>query len=158
VEAIGSWELPDEYYKGAHAANDYSMMTFSTWLRSGILSHRLTKTLFSGPYGLKWAVLILLCVYSSLQVGGRKRKAAARGSLDVDNELAAVEADVNWLCDELESSSLYLLCSRADEMASYTLLLHENIMFQRAEHHLMPIRDVNLFSFIRSPHYLHNTP
>jgi hypothetical protein len=72
VEILGGWELPNNYYHGPQASNDYSMQTFSTWLCLGILNHRLTSTLMGGPYGLKWAVLILLRAYYCLQIGRHK--------------------------------------------------------------------------------------
>jgi hypothetical protein len=144
VEAIGGWELPNEYYQGRNAANDYSMSTFSKWLRSGVLNHRPTNTLMGGPYGVKWAVLILLRAFSCLQAGGRKRKAAARGYLDPEEELLAVQSDVSWLCAELESSSMCLLCAREDPLPDYNPSMHQNVMFQRAQHHLEPLQDVSI--------------
>jgi hypothetical protein len=77
VEVLGSWELPSDYYHGTHANNDYSMQTFSKWLCSGVLNHQPTSMLMGGPYGLKWAVLILLQAYHCLPLGGQKRKAVA---------------------------------------------------------------------------------
>jgi hypothetical protein len=111
VKILGSWELPSEYYHGTEASNDYSMQTFSKWLRSGVLNHRPTSTLMGGLYGLKWAVLILLQAYHFLSLGGCKRKAVARGSLDSKVELRTVQSDILWLCQEVESSSTYILCS-----------------------------------------------
>jgi hypothetical protein len=143
IEILGGWEFPSEYYHGTQASNDYSMQSFSKWLRSGILNHRLTSMLMGGPYGLKWAVLILLRAYYCLQLGGCKRKAVARGTLDPDVELETVQSDISWLCQELESSSTYVLCLRKDDLPPYIPSLHDNVVFQRAQHHVEPLRDVS---------------
>jgi hypothetical protein len=142
VEILGGWELPNDYYHGSQASNDYSMQTFSKWLCSGILNHWLTSTLMGGPYGLKWAVLILLRTYYCLQMGGCKWKAVARGSLDPEKELDTVQADISWLCQEVESSSTFILCSQKDPLPPFVPSMHDNIVFQRAQHHAEPLRDV----------------
>jgi hypothetical protein len=121
------------------------MQTFSKWLRSGVLNHRPTSTLMGGPYRLKWAVLILLRAYHFLSLGGRKRKAVARGSLDSEVELRTVQSDILWLCQEVESSSMYILCSRKDNLPAYVPAMHDNVVFQRAPHHVEPLRDVPRF-------------
>lgn len=102
---LAGWSLPAELF-GRSPDPRWSIQTLSRWLRSGIWVHKLTGTLFGGPYGLKWAVLLItraLWCLSELQEG-RPVSRAPPARHNVREDLQVVRSDILWLAAELDRS------------------------------------------------------
>jgi hypothetical protein len=100
VNTLGGWWLQEEYYKAsAQQSDQYSMRTFSTWLRSGILDHTPSNTLLGGSFGLKWPVLQLTHAYWTLVQlrDGVLPPYRTRINVDIQGDLQVVRGDILWL-------------------------------------------------------------
>lgn len=65
LDDIEGWWVGNSYFVGTNTASIHSAHWISTWLRSGRFLHPITQTLFGGPYGVVWAVLVLLRMHST---------------------------------------------------------------------------------------------
>jgi hypothetical protein len=109
VDILVRWWLQEEYFKiAAQQSDQYSMRTFSTWLRSGILNHMPSNTLLGGPFGLKWPVLQLTHAYWTLVQLRDSVLPPYRIHLNIDiqGDLQVVWSDILWPLSRIESSVL----------------------------------------------------
>lgn len=114
----------------------WSLERQSQFIRSSVLQHELTQTLMGGPYGIKWAVMLLVRAYWSLkQLNGRHRPDyAARNRINVADALSIVRDDVSWLTAEIQRSRETL--ARAHAVAQtrrYTVIEPQSPEILRAE-------------------------
>jgi hypothetical protein len=124
VDTLGGWWLQEEYFKAsAQQANQYSMRTFSTWLRSGILDHTPSNTLLGGPFGLKWPVLQLTHAYWTLvqlRDGGLPPH-RTQINVDIQGDLQVVLSDILWLSSRIKSSVLLFVSMRQKQFDNMPL-------------------------------------
>lgn len=137
IEHLNGWWLSDGFFQEDER---WSMGAVSQWLRSGIWVHRPTNTLFGGPYGFKWAVLLLLKAHWSINElqHGRKGLFTAPSRAVLDAEMQIVESDILWLSDLLDSSCTTLINMRKISWPENSLHTESATRFVTAKRHEKP--------------------
>lgn len=113
IEHLGGWWLPEEYFARS-LEQDWSVSALSRWVQSGIWLHKPTETLFGGPYGFKWAVLLLTRALWSLNELEEGRPCPHPPPLhdNVAGDIQIVRSDILWLSAELDKSCRRLVQMR----------------------------------------------
>lgn len=96
--------MPEQYYENTDDALPYSIAEFFEWLQSGPFHHKLTGTIMGGPFGLKWAILLLARAHWSDQ-SARKGSCPEYQvrSLSVSESECISEAAL-WLVEQMQAS------------------------------------------------------
>lgn len=138
IDILGGWSMPDQYVKDRSANGPYSMAKLSQWLRSGILHHKPSGTLMGGPYGWKWALLLLLRMRKGLLTQKGKRKASGSRKESereryTEKELQILDADLEWLISEVEGAATYLMHTRSDYLPDFQQRDSNSITYDRGQ-------------------------
>jgi hypothetical protein len=158
VDTLGGRWLQEEYFKNsAQHGNQYSMRTFSTWLRSGILDHTPSNTILGGPFGLKWPVLQLTCAYWTLIQLNHSVLPPYWTCVNVDipSDLQVVRSNILWLLSRIESSVHLFVSLRQKQFENMSI---EPVLRVARRVSERPLLLAFLVSFITFHWYLRTKP
>ncbi|CAE6430417.1 unnamed protein product [Rhizoctonia solani] len=141
VNGFGGWGVPKGYDFDKQLDGGMSMEDFGQWVKSGILIHPYTQTIFGGAYGNRVAVYTLIRAWVSLPLvaeSAQSRRSAKVVRAEAERERILDTAE--WLRGQIERSSLWLLAARREEIQAQPVDLMSQEWI-RARHHKQPMLD-----------------
>ncbi|KAF8594268.1 hypothetical protein BDV93DRAFT_515921 [Ceratobasidium sp. AG-I] len=135
IASLGSWWLPAAVFSPDRSISErLTMPALRNWLNSGVLHHRATRTLMGGPYGIKWAFLLLARAYwSHMAILAGLRPEYPVRSLSVEDTSILIQCS-HWLCEQITQSVSLLLWIRGATTSLELAYVPSREDFKRADY------------------------
>lgn len=105
LDDIEGWWIDESYFLDKDTSSVHSAHRISTWLRSSCFVHPITDTIFGGPYGIKWAVLVLIRMHCTMAALAQNQRHPYRKRYRPSrHQTALLEADTRWILEALLNS------------------------------------------------------